>query len=363
MREGKNWLFMLILALVLASVPSAGAEEEPEQGMSTFLLEEIRSEVVEKLQKAEVGKIDSKRIEGHIKARFESLKDKSNPGMIAELLANDIIAEYRKSHRSFNPDKANILVGFSVIAFFVLLYIFKAMKGEHLYIRPISGLQAIDEAVGRATEMGKDVLYVPGIYDVSDLPTLASVSILGHVAKKTAEYETDITMPVAAPILFTTAKEVIKEAHLKAGRPDTYKDDCVRYLTGDQFAYAGGVCGIMVREKPATIFYMGTFYAESLILAETGHYIDAIQIAGTTQTAQLPFFVAACDYTIIGEEMYAASAYFSQEPMQLGSLKGQDICKLIAMVSIVIGTLLTSLASFTGNPWFDFFKNLFAVNE
>ena len=72
------------------------------------------------------------------------------------------------------------------------------------------------------------------------------------------------------------------------------------------------------------MFLRGLFYAESLILAETGNSVGAIQIAGTSEAAQLPFFVAACDYTLIGEELFAASAYLTGEPQQLGSLKGQD---------------------------------------
>ena len=84
----------------------------------------------------------------------------------------------------------------------------------------------------------------------------------------------------------------------------------------------------MVRERPEAVFLLGTFYAESLILAETGHAIGAIQIAGTKETSQLPFFVAACDYTLIGEELFAASSYLSREPVMLGSLKGQDLAKI-----------------------------------
>ena len=75
------------------------------------------------------------------------------------------------------------------------------------------------------------------------------------------------------------------------------------------------------------------------ILAETGNSIGAIQIAGTAESSQLPFFVAACDYTLIGEELFAASAYLSRQPDQLGSLKGQDAGKLLVAAGIVIGVI------------------------
>ena len=98
----------------------------------------------------------------------------------------------------------------------------------------------------------------------------------------------------------------------------------------------------MYREKPAACFFLGKFYAESLILAETGNAVGAIQIAGTAETTQLPFFVAACDYTLLGEELFAASAYLSGEPAQMGMLKGQDFGKLAAMVLVVIGCLIAT---------------------
>ena len=84
---------------------------------------------------------------------------------------------------------------------------------------------------------------------------------------------------------------------------------------------------------------MGVFYAESLILAETGNIAGSIQISGTDQIAQLPFFVAATDYTLIGEELYAASAYLSQDPVQLGTLKAQDYVKAIIMIVIILGAV------------------------
>ena len=124
-------------------------------------------------------------------------------------------------------------------------------------------------------------------------------------------------------------RETCKESYLKAGRPDLYYDDMVHYISDDQFAYTAGINGIMLREKPAACFYPGKFYAESLILAETGNSIGAIQVAGTGSVSQIPFFVTACDYTLIGEEFFAASAYLSGEPDQLGSLKGQDFGKIM----------------------------------
>ena len=151
--------------------------------------------------------------------------------------------------------------------------------------------------------------------------------------------------------------ETVQEAFLAAGRPDAYNEDLIYYVTDEQFGYVAYLSGMMVREKPAACIYMGCFYAESLILAETGNSIGAIQVAGTAMPAQLPFFVAACDYTLIGEEFYAASAYLSESPAELGSLKGQDLAKVLAFGLIGLGALLATATQFVPSLQgaFDFF--------
>lgn len=245
-----------------------------------------------------------------------------------------------------NRYRVNMLVFFLILCGAILWFIREAKRGKELTIRRISGLAAVEEAVGRATEMGKPVLYVTGILDIDDIQTLAGLNILGHVAYKTAEYESQLTNPHLYPMPLSSAQEIVKEAYLKAGKPDLYRNDICYYMTQDQFAFAAGVSGIMLREKPAAAIYMGSFYAESLLLAEVGTQIGSIQIAGTAQVSQLPFFVAACDYTLIGEELFAASAYLSREPTLLGSLKGQDAGKAFIMAAILAGCFLEFLVSF-----------------
>ena len=215
-----------------------------------------------------------------------------------------------------------------------------ALRGGDVFLRTIPGVKAVEEAVGRSTEMGKPVLYVPGIQDMDQVETVAGVVILGHVSKMTARYETPLNVPVARSIVLKAAQEACKESYLVEGRSDIYNENMVHYVTDDQFAYAAGVNGIMNREKPAACLYMGKFYAESLLLAETGNSIGAIQIAGTASQSQIPFFVTACDYTLIGEEFFAASAYLSQKPDLLGIVKGQDIVKIVMLAMIILGTLL-----------------------
>ncbi len=240
----------------------------------------------------------------------------------------------------FHTGKIPLLVAMLLFSAAIVWNIYDARSGKEIFVRRIPGLEAVDEAIGRATEMGRSILYSLGLGRVDEVPTIASMTILGQVARRTADYETPLRVPCRDPIVMNVVREVVRTAYLDEGRPDVYNEENVFFLTESQFAYAAGVDGIMVREKPAAVFLQGQFFAESLILAETGNSIGAIQIAGTDSEHQLPFFIAACDYTLIGEELYAASAYLSREPMLLGSLRGQDWGKLFIFGIIVLGVML-----------------------
>ncbi len=248
----------------------------------------------------------------------------------------------------FKTDKTILLLMIIIYTVVIILLVESVRKGKELFVRKISGLDTLDEAVGRATEMGRPVLYVPGSSTMSDIATIASLNILGPVAKKIAEYETKLIVPNRDPIVMTVAKEVVKESYSEAGRPDAYNDNDIFFLTDSQFGYAAAVSGIMTREKPATNLLLGMFWAESLIMAEAGNTTGAIQIAGTDAVTQLPFFITSCDYTIIGEELYAASAYLSREPLLLGTLKAQDYFKGLIIIILTLYFLILIISLITG---------------
>ena len=236
----------------------------------------------------------------------------------------------------------------------VLLSIRSVRTKSTFFLRRIPGIDAIEEAIGRAAETDRPILYLTGSGeltgrgDASNMSTIAATVLLGEVAKRSAVSGTAITVPHRSPIVMAIAQDMVKDAYRAAGRPDAYSDESNFFIAADQFAYTAAVDGIMLRERPAANFFIGYYYAESLLLAETGAATGAMQIAGTDAEHQLPFFVATCDYTLIGEELYAASAYLSRDPALVGTLRGQDLGKGFLLVGLLMGTGLLTLGEVTG---------------
>jgi hypothetical protein len=137
-------------------------------------------------------------------------------------------------------------------------------------------------------------------------------------------------------------EDVTRDAYRSAGKLSLFDPSSVIFLSEEQFAFASGYMGLIHRERAGAAFLFGSFAAESLILAEAGQQVGAMQVAASVSPEQVAFFICTCDYTLIGEELFAASAYLSREPVLLGSLRGQDIAKLGFFVIILVGVAIAT---------------------
>ncbi len=232
-----------------------------------------------------------------------------------------------------------------VLALPLFFYIDKAKKGGSLFIRRIAGIDAINQAVGRAAEMGRPVSFSTGLTTVSPL-LYAVLGVLSHVSRKCAVYRNKLLVPQNDPQVMVIAESVMKDSYRVENRLSDFNPASIVYLSDDQFAFASGYIGMVNRENIASAFLFGYFAAESLILAEAGQQVGALQVAASVSPEQVPFFITACDYTLIGEELFAAAAYLTKEPVQMGSLMAQDRAKIVIFGIILLGVFIATAKVF-----------------
>ena len=78
---------------------------------------------------------------------------------------------------------------------------------------------------------------------------------------------------------------------------------------------------------------MNNTFIDSLEAATSA---GAMVIAGTSNAKALSYIMPASDYAFIGEEIYAASALASQDPVQLNSMRGLEWCKGISLAIVIL---------------------------
>lgn len=221
----------------------------------------------------------------------------------------------------------------------------RARRGYRHTIRRIPGVDAIEDAVGRCAEAGRSVSFTTALTDVG--PTLvACVGVLRSVVKKVAQYKLKLFVPQYSPETMAIVEDSVQSAYSDVGRASQYDPSSIVFLSSEQFAFASGYMGLLHREKPGAAFLFGAFAAESLVLSEAGQQVGARQVAASVSPEQVAFFICTCDYTLIGEELYGASAYLSQERVQVATLAAQDRFKLVVCLLIVIGVVVSTASAF-----------------
>ncbi|MCC6933313.1 MAG: hypothetical protein IT292_08680 [Deltaproteobacteria bacterium] len=230
----------------------------------------------------------------------------------------------------------------------LFFYVSQARRGKDIYVRRIPGIDAIDETLGRSVELGRPIAFTSGLISIGPL-FYACLSVLHYVAEKIARFSSKIYVPCFDPEVLVLSDATLQSAYQSANRLSQYDPTDVRYLSNNQFAYASGYMGLVHRENVGGAFLFGSFAAESLILAEAGQQVGAMQVAATTSNEQIPFFITTCDHTLIGEELYAAGAYLSNNSVQRGSLRAQDIMKLLLVALIVLGTIQATFAALSAS--------------
>jgi hypothetical protein len=99
---------------------------------------------------------------------------------------------------------AAILIAFIALA--VLVNILRARMGAQLYIRRIPGLDAIDEAIGRSTELGRPVTMIPGLTTFG-VVAVQALTIFKYITKQIARFATPMRLLSGDPTVFAVAQE------------------------------------------------------------------------------------------------------------------------------------------------------------
>lgn len=239
------------------------------------------------------------------------------------------------------------LVALQMIAVSYALSRIKARKATWA-IRKIPGLDAIEEGIGRATEMNRPVFYLPGSGDFTDPQTLASMAVLSEVAKVAARYDTRLIVCVPLSAVYPVMAEIVRQSYVSQGKADSFRPEDVRWFSDHYFGYAIAIIGLMFKEQVAANIMLGTFAFDALMYAEAANQAGAIQVGGTAATTQIPFFVAACDYALIGEEIYAAAAYLTRDPVRVATIVVEDWAKFFVTGLVLMGAVLQTFDKAAG---------------
>lgn len=226
----------------------------------------------------------------------------------------------------------------------------RALKGKVWEIARLPVIDAIDNAVGRATEMGKPLLYWPGSnadLNTQNMPqTIATLQTFGYVAGLCANVGTRIIPIMTKPESLPLMEEALQGAFAGAGKADEY-DPKMIYLfpatDASPHTATVPVAGLIGREKPAAVIQIGAIQAECFAIAESGARVGAMLIGGTARVEHISSLALLNEYAILGEEVFVVGSYLSKDPVGMAAILSLDLTKIVLIAATVLLALLVNL--------------------
>ena len=230
------------------------------------------------------------------------------------------------------------LLALVVIVGSILYFMQRSYSGKIPNLRRLQAVDAIEEIIGRCVEMGRPAWYLMDNVNMTSpsvlAPTVAAFQILAYTARMAARLGVTFFVPVTQGLAYSIANDIVEEAYKAEGKLEDFDPfGTVMYLpSGADRMY---IINNMWSQGVAGVFFLGSWYHKAVIFTENAARVGALTLGGTDTTHNIPFLVAICDYSIIGEELYALGAYVSQDPTQTSSLAGQDVFPYILLGSIL----------------------------
>ena len=215
-------------------------------------------------------------------------------------------------------------------------------SGKGRSFRAIRAFARVREAIGRAVEEGGR-LHVSvgrgGVIASQSASTLAALVFLRQAADLTSAGDRPPIATTGESLTALLADDLLRAAYRAAtGLQTVAVNGRLSGLT--PFSYAAGALAVIFDEFASANILLGHFGLEAALLADATERKRAFSIAGSDSLVAQSVLYATAEEPILGEDLYAASAYLNPAPMHLASLRAQDVLRWIIIFLALLGALL-----------------------
>jgi hypothetical protein len=262
----------------------------------------------------------------------------------------DLVLEVQNLLDSYNLGMTTggllALSTFIVAALLYLIARTRITAAYHLTLRPLPAYDQIKQAITEATESGDVVHLSTGAGSVgaaSTTETLAGINAVAAAAGRAATSHAASVITTASPVVLPLVQGAAERAYASAGAPGDFDPAQVRFTADERNAYAVAAADVVSHERVSASLIIGALADETLLIGERGRQAAAEQMIGAADVRALPYAMLTANWTIVGEEIYAAGAYLAGWPAHLASLLAQDWLRLIVVAVIVAGVVIRTM--------------------
>jgi len=240
-----------------------------------------------------------------------------------------------------------IAFGFIILSAIALAYLTRALKAEQsISLRKLPAFETLQKLVAKTVADGSTVHLSPGrggLEGSSNPATLAALSALDSIVRDASTGNNAPLVTTGAGTLYIASNDMLRGAADDAVVPGLNVSDSVQFLAAENspLAFGAGVNQVLDAEHHGGSFISGKLGLELAYMTEAADRKRISQVLGSDDLEALAIATAASEDVLVGEELYAAAAYMTQEPSRLASLQLQDLVRIIVAIAVLVAAVVS----------------------
>jgi hypothetical protein len=239
-------------------------------------------------------------------------------------------------------------VGMLVLMLFIGGMIVYATIGRRwpAVFRPLPAYDDLSEAIEEAVEAGERVhvsLGTGSVIGTDVAPALVGLTMASKIAEITSVSDRPVVVTAGDAAMALLAQDTLRTTYNRINASEAYSPSAGRMLGPTPFSYIAGLPVLIDTEKVSVHVLAGSFGYEGALAVDFGTRQGAFCLGGTDDVQSQALIYATAEDPLVGEELFAAGAYFNQHPIHRAGLRVQDLMRMIIIGAILAGTILRIL--------------------
>jgi hypothetical protein len=222
-------------------------------------------------------------------------------------------------------------------------------------LRPIEAFATLPTLTGESIEASRPVhIAFGGAAPGNDttITALASAQVVYYLAQQLTISDANPIISVSQTAAIPLAQNTLQQAYQSRGMMAQYARnagiDTRWYPAGERsVALAAGLMTLQQEEKVSANVLVGSFGVELALVANAAQRRQRPFIAVSDQLGGQAVAYALSDAPLIGEELFAAPAYLSDNPVYLGRTAVIDSLRWILVIILTIVFVINLIQTYT----------------
>ena len=210
-------------------------------------------------------------------------------------------------------------------------------------LRPLAAFKHLRRAIGLAVEDGKRLhisLGKANLLSIFNGSTWAGLSAMERIVQLSMVSDRPPVITSGEPVLALLSQDAIKATYRAGNALNQHNPDQARLAGPGGMAYIAGVLPVVRDEQVTAHVFVGHFGPEVGLLIDAADAQNAFTLAASDALPAQAVLYAAAEEVLIGEELFAVSAYLQGGAYPIASLRAQDVLRWLLIGGLIVGALL-----------------------